>query len=129
MSMKDTLHWYAVHVIEAVTVAEEHNMGKIAVYENLLFVNANDIEHAKERAFELAKESDDAGFDPSQTFYDLPCKYTTAGIRKVVEVEVGSVGNWVADGVELTYWEYELENRAALEALLNGKPTELDLFD
>ncbi len=94
------------------------------VWENILLIEAPDDDAANELAVVRAKE-DEGGSDSGFTWDDRPATWVYAGLRKLIKVAHRSVSEEIGPGDELSYSEFDLPNREALDRLVAGDEVDL----
>ena len=115
--------WYAAHSIIYFQMTDGQQ-DEFQVYENVFLVHADtpDEAWAKARKFARRDEGDDS---ESLRVGDRPARRVYGGIRKVVSVCHERPDGQLGDGDEVTYSEFVLTDRAALEKLIGGEDVDL----
>lgn len=121
--------WYMVHVIRVTEVEFQRSMDPVDVEECPLFICASSPKEARIKALEIANENFVLDFTDGLMMGNQRCRVRIGGVRKVVEVENTAEGEWVADGVELTYWRYRIRNQKELERWLGGESVDVTDFE
>ena len=89
------------------------------VWENIILIEADSSEEADEKARRIGK---DAEGDSGGTFYwgDRAAAWVFAGIRKLVKCQDSE--NRPGDGVEISYSQMVVQDKASLDKLAEGVP-------
>ena len=110
--------WYAAHAVMFVQF-KDGVQDHYPVWENILLIGAPDGDAAYELAIARAKE-DEGDANSSFTWDDRPARWVYAGIRKLISVSHQSPTDEIGSGDELTYSEFDLPDREALDRLVAG---------
>jgi hypothetical protein len=117
--------WYAAHLILYVKFKQKAQQ-RYPLWENIVLIKAASEGEAFAKAERRGQEQ--AG-DDGGTFRwgDEPAEWVFGGVRKLTlcEDEESRPG----DGTEVSYLEMEVESKAALGRLLNGRPVRVTLRD
>jgi hypothetical protein len=115
--------WYAAHSVIYFQLTDGPQDG-FQVYENVFLIRADTPDQAwtKARKFARRDEGDDNG---SLKVGDRPARRVFGSIRKVVSVSHERSDDQLGDGDEVTYSEFVLADRAALDRLIGAKDVEL----
>lgn len=115
--------WYAAHAIVYFQLTDGPQDG-FQVYENVFLVQADTPDQAWDKAREFTRrdEGDSSG---SLRVGDRPARLVFGGIRKVVSVLHERADDQFGDGDEVTYSEFVLADRAALDKLIRAEEVEL----
>ena len=115
--------WFAAHAIVYFELTDGPQDG-FQAYENVLLVQADTHDEAcvKAREFARADEGDDRG---SLRVGHRPARRVFGSIRKVVSVSHERADGNLGDGDEITYSEFVLADRAALNKLIGAEDVEL----
>jgi hypothetical protein len=97
----------------------------IIVWENMYFIEANDIEHAKHAMNAYLRELEDVS--GNMECNGIPSDYRFAGIRKIILVEETDIQQSAAflNKIEVTYSVYEVRSHADILALAEGRSVNL----
>lgn len=119
------MNWYAAHIVMFAEF-KSAEQDRFPVWENIVLIAAADEEEAfaKAERHGRAAEGDDGG---SFRWGKHPARWVFAGVRKLTECD--SVFQKSSDGVELSYTEFELDSRVAVEKLVAGEPVRARLND
>ena len=115
--------WYAAHAIMYFQLTDGPQ-DRFQVCENVFLVQANtpDEAGAKARVFARRDEGDDRG---SLRVGDRPARRVFGSIRKVVSVAHEGPDGQLGDGDEVTYSEFVVADRAALDRLIRAEDVEV----
>jgi hypothetical protein len=115
--------WYAAHAIVYFQLTDGPQEG-FQVYENVFLVRADtpDGAWAKAREFARRDEGDDRG---SLRVGGRPARRVFGSIRKVVSVSPEGPDGQLGDGDEVTYSEFVVADRAALDRLIGADDVEV----
>jgi hypothetical protein len=115
--------WYAAHAIVYFELIDGPQ-DEYQVYENVFLIKAEMPEEALAKANELARreEGDDDG---SLRVGDRPARRVFGCIRKLVSVSHERLDGQIGDGDEVTYNEFVLADRKALDKLLGAEDVNL----
>lgn len=115
--------WYAAHAIVYFQLTDGPQ-DQFQVWENVLLVQADtpDQAWAKAREFARRDEGDDRG---SLRVEDRPARRVFGSIRKVVSVAHERPDGQLGDGDEVTYSEFVVADRAALDRLIGAEDVEV----
>lgn len=113
--------WFSAHAV----MYFQHTDGpqdRYVVWENVFVVESADPKQAFAKAENYARrdEGDDNG---SLRVNDRPATMVFGGIRKLISVHHERVDDQLGDGDEVTYTEFELADRNALNLLIQGEDT------
>ena len=110
--------WYAAHIVMFVEL-KDRTQPRYPVWENVVLVQAATEAEAFEKAERhgRSEEGDDGG---TFRWGGRPARWVFAGVRKLTECPTAS--ERPDDGTEVTYNEFELASRAAVEKLAAGEP-------
>lgn len=120
--------WYCAHAIfyfkEKYTIQES-----FLIYENVYFFDAENPEAAYEKVEKFAKENEDLSENDTLEIDGKKAMYLYAGIRKLTEVDTipdsKNSSLCLLNGLELTYSVFEADKMEELQALVDGKKTNL----
>jgi hypothetical protein len=116
--------WYAASIILFVNF-KDGKQDKFPVWENVVLVEAEDEGAALSRA-ELLGRAEAGDADGSMTWDGRPASWCFAGIRKLLTVSnPRSVSNEPADGAEVSYSEFIVENQRDLDKLVRGQEVKI----
>jgi len=117
------MKWYAAHAILYFQLTDGPQ-DRFQVYENVFLVRAESHDEARDKAEQFARraEGDDSG---SLREGDRPARRVFGSIRKVVSVSHEGPEGQIGDGDEVTYSEFVLADRAALDKLIKAEDVEL----
>lgn len=117
------MSWYAAHAIMYFQLTDGPQDG-FQVYENVFLVQADTPDEAWAKAQEFARrdEGDDRG---SLRVGDRPARRIFGSIRKVVSVAHEGPDGQLGDGDEVTYSEFVVNDRAALDRLIGAEDVEV----
>jgi hypothetical protein len=107
--------WYAAHVllyVELLDGAQDH----YTVWENIYLISAQSDAEAFDRAEALGRLEEKADEDSGHTADGRPARFRYAGIRRLAECI--DFENGPEDGREVTYIEYTVRRKKALDMLL-----------
>ncbi len=115
--------WYAAHAIMYFQL-NDGPQDDFQVYENVFLVRAESTDGAWAKACELARgeEGDSGG---TLRVGDRPARMVFGSIRKVVSVSHRGADGQIGDGDEITYSEFVVANRVALDKLIGAENVEL----
>lgn len=115
--------WYAAHAIVYIQLTDGPQ-DQFQVYENVFLVCADTPDEAWSKAREFARrgEGDDRG---SLRVGDRPARRVFGSIRKVVSVAHEGPDGQLGDGDEVTYSEFVVADRAALDRLIGAEDVEV----
>ncbi len=115
------MKWFSVHVIMT-TRFKEGVQSTFPVMENVYLICAHTLSEAREKATERARQSegDSRG---SYKHEGRPATLVFEGIRKLIECEEPERAP--ADGDELTYSMYEVDDSEAVGKLVGGEAVTL----
>jgi Domain of unknown function (DUF4288) len=114
--------WFTAHAIMFVQF-KDGVQDHYPVWENILLIEAPDGDTAHELAIARAKE--DEVDDSSLVWDDRPATWVCAGVRKLISVSHQSITGDIGTGDELTFSEFDLPDRGALERLVAGHEVNL----
>jgi hypothetical protein len=119
------MNWYSAHIVMYVEFQGAHQ-GRFPVWENIILIEAKTEDDAFEKAEEYGRseEGDDGG---SFRWENQPARWVFAGVRKLTECQ--NVAERPGDGTEVSYNEFELDSREAVQALAAGRPVQAHLND
>ena len=113
--------WYAAHAIVSIRPINQKERA-IAVYENVILLQAADDSEAMSKARRHAKAS--VAKDQSLTLNGEPAMQAFVGIRKIIAVSnpwpLDQEDDRPVDGTELTYSEFQVKDENTLTRLANG---------
>jgi len=115
--------WYGAHAIMYFQLTDGPQ-DEFQGYENVFLVQADSPDAARAKACELARreEGDSSG---TLRVGDHPARLLFGSIRKVVAVSHYQEDGQIGDGDEITYSEFVVAGRAALEKLISAEDVEL----
>ena len=115
--------WYAAHAVVYFQLTDGPQ-DEFQAYENVFLVQAPTPDEARDKAGALARrdEGDDRG---SLRLGGRPARCVFGSIRKVVAVSHERADDQLGDGDELTYSEFVLADRAALDKLIGAEDVEV----
>ena len=115
--------WFAAHLIAYFKV-DEGDHGAVAVWENIVVVQARDTESAAKKAERKSR----AGFGRLHGHARLGGEHAGAivfaGVRKVMPI-FGAGRSGPCHGEEVSYLEYTVPDMATVRALANGEKVQL----
>jgi hypothetical protein len=118
--------WFAASIIIAMRRIDQPD-GPFLAHENVVLLEAASAAEALSKAKEIGAEQGTP--DSSFTIDDQPAVQSFAGIRKLISISNPDDFNQDKDppsnGTEITYSLFELDDAAALEALVDGKEVRL----
>lgn len=117
--------WFAAHAILWVRF-KDGRQNVYPVWENVYLVRANTHDEARLKASQLAaaEQGDQSG---SFVWDDRPAEWVFGGVRKTMLCI--DTDTQPTDGVELTFSEFEISDRNALEALIRGGEVDIKYVD
>ncbi len=95
------------------------------VWENVLLIEAQDGDAAFRLAEQRARE-DEGDSDGSFRWDGRPATWVFAGIRKLLTISHSKPGNLLGSGDEVTFTEFTVRDRAALDLLVAGEAVEVE---
>ncbi len=119
------MSWYAAHAVVYFELTDGPQ-DCFQVYENVLLIQAETPDEAWEKAAVVARQDEDDGSGGLRVG-GRPARCVFGGIRKVVTVLRQGDGpdGQLGDGDELTYSEFVVADRQALDRLISGQEVEL----
>jgi len=121
--------WFAAHALVAMKRVD--SIGPIHVYENVFLVEAEDADHARTLATEMARA--EVEVEDGLTVDGVAVARSLAGIRKVVSISNPEPLDLDMDrpvsGTEITYSEYQVESEDALLKLAAGEAVTVRYVD
>jgi hypothetical protein len=123
-SLEVLMAWFAASAIMFVEF-KDGVQDCYPVWENVLLIEAEDGNAAFRLATDRAKEveGDSRG---SFRWDDRPARWVFAGIRKLLTVSHRHAGDELRSGDEVTFTEFLLNDRAALDRLVDGEGVALE---
>jgi len=115
--------WYAAHVVMYVQF-KDGDQHHYPVWENILLIESTSDHDALARATTLAKE-DEGDHKGSLNWKGRPATMVFAGIRKLMAVSHQAIDDHIGSGDEVTYSEFDLPSREALDRLVAGDDVNL----
>ena len=121
------MKWYLAHVIMYLRLVVGPQDG-VPVWENLVLIQAGSEAEAASLAKQQALKNPDEFKGPDcGTYFDAqPAEWVFAGVRKVNECWV-EPGASPVSGDELSWIEYHVDSVDALDALVRGDSTDVEL--
>ena len=113
--------WFSAHAI----MYFQHTDGpqdRYLVYENIFLVEAPDAHQAFAKGEALARQ-EEGDSEGSLRVGDRPATMVFGGIRKLIEVSHERGGDQLGDCDEVSYSEFEVADRDALDRLIRGEET------
>jgi hypothetical protein len=113
--------WFAASIVMYVRF-KDGDQDKYPVWENVVLIAAGTAEEALEEANRLGA-AQEAVRDASMRWEDRAAEWVFGGVRKILTVSNPTdIANSPDHGAEITYSEFELSDRAALDDLVSGGP-------
>lgn len=115
--------WYAAHAVMYFRL-DDGPQDSFLVQENVFLVRSETPDAARAKARELARRDETNGHD-SLRVGDRLASLVFGSIRKVISVCHADSNGQLGDGDEVTYSEFEVADRAALDRLIAAEDVEL----
>jgi len=112
------MSWFAASAIMYIKF-KDGNQDSYPIWENVFLVEAETPEKAEEKAIELAKQ-DEGDSENSLTWKDRPATWVFGGLRKLLTVSHPDVGENKFDGAEITFSEFEVQDKKTFQEYLDG---------
>lgn len=118
-------YWYAAHNLMYVQFKED-NLDFIPCWENIHLIFAQNEDEAFKKAEELGKEAE-GDSNGSFKWAGMPATWVFAGVRKLTYCNNSQ--ERPDDKTEITYLEYLLPSKKAIQNIIEGKHTNVVLHD
>lgn len=118
--MKDQKRWYSAHVL-LTTELLEGDLGYCPVWENIYLIHVASRDEAWDRAVQLGQEEATVGSE-GLTFDEKPARWRFVGVRNLIQFH-----EVPGDAVEVTWMQYNVNDKADLDRLIGGKPVSVVL--
>jgi hypothetical protein len=115
--------WYAAHAIMYFQLTDGPQ-DQFKVYENVFLIRADSPDEAQNKARALACR-EEVDNDLSLRVGDRPARLVFGSIRKVVAVAHEGPDGQLGDGDEVTYSEFVVADREALDRLIGAEDVEI----
>lgn len=107
---------------------KDGNQDSYPIWENVFLIEADTPENAGEKAIEIAK-TNEGDSENSLTWDDRPATLVFAGLRKLLTVSHPDADEAKLDGAEITFSEFQIDDKESFQRYVDGKDVTIKYFD
>ncbi len=119
--------YYATHIIMYIKF-KDREQDIFPIYEDVILVEADDVEKAEEIAIKHGKDSE-GDSNNSLKWEGYPSTFIFGGIRKIIECNFDQNLESLKEGIEVTYSQMELKSKENLDKLINGEEVNIKYLE